>query len=169
MDPAKVEIVMTYEFTVEEAFAILQDGDPQDRAEAIKYLGEERYAPAVPILSQFVEEADPGTRFLAAQALGRIGDEAESAVPALLLALRADDMYLRMATTGALIQIGHPSVPGLVKALFDRNKAVRRASAKALGKIGSKRAIKPLQVAVKDTDPTVRKMCQEALDRLLAL
>ena len=118
---------------------------------------------------QLVEDADPGTRFLAAQALGKIGDEAESAVPSLLMALRADDMYLRMAVTGALISIGHPAVPGLVKALFDRNKAVRRASAKALGKIGSERAIKPLQVAVKDRDPSVRKMCQEALDRLQAL
>lgn len=157
------------ELSIEEAFAILQDGSPQDRAEAIKYLGEERYAPAVSILSQLVEDSDPGTRFLAAQALGRIGDEAEGAIPALLLALRADDMYLRMATTGALIQIGAPAVPGLIKALFDRNKAVRRAAAKALGKIGNKRAIKPLQVAVKDSDPSVRKMCQQALDRLLNL
>ena len=160
---------MTYNFTLEEAFEILKTGEPEARAEAIKFLGEERYAPAVVLLIQLVEGADPGTRFLAAQALGKIGDEAESAVPSLLEALRADDMYLRMAVTGALISIGHPAVPGLVKALFDRNKAVRRASAKALGKIGSERAIKPLQVAVKDHDPSVRKMCQEALDRLQAL
>lgn len=157
---------MTYQFSLEEAFEMLKINDPETRAEAIKYLGEERYAPAVSVLAQIVAEADPGTRFLAAQALGKIGDEAEGAIPALLLALRADDMYLRMAVTGALINIGHPAVPGLVKALFDRNKAVRRAAAKALGKIGSERAIKPLQVAVKDRDPSVRKMCQEALDRL---
>jgi HEAT repeat protein len=98
--------------------------------------------------------------------LGKLGDEAESAVPSLLKALRADDMYLRMAITGALISIGNPAVPGLVKALFDRNNAVRRASAKALGKIGNKRAIKPLQVAVKDNDPGLVKLCREALERL---
>ena len=159
---------MTEQFTLEEAFEMLKVGDPETRAEAIKFLGDERYAPAVATLAQIVEEADPGTRFLAAQALSKIGDEAEGAIPALLVALRADDMYLRMAVTGALINIGKPAVPGLVKALFDRNKAVRRASAKALGKIGSERAIKPLQVAVKDRDPSVRKMCQEALDRLQA-
>jgi HEAT repeat protein len=159
---------MAYEFTLEEAFETLKTGNPEERAEAIKFLGEKRYAPAVPILGQLVEEADPGTRFLAAQALSKLGDEAESAIPSLLKALRADDMYLRMATTGALIKIGKPAVPGLVKALFDRNKAVRRASAKALGKIGSERAISPLRVAVKDRDPSVRKMCQEALDRLQA-
>lgn len=155
------------EFTsLNEAYEILQEGNPEARANAVEYLGDHRYAPAVPHLTQLVAEADPGTRFLAAKALGKIGDEAESAVPTLLEALRANDMFLRMATTGALINIGHPAVPGLVKALFDNNKAVRRASAKALGKIGSERAISPLRVAVKDNDPTVRKMCQEALDRL---
>ena len=157
---------MAQELNIDSAFEALQSGKPEERAEAIKYLGDERYAPAVPYLAQLVEEADPGTRYLAAQALGKIGDEAESAVPSLLIALRADDMYLRMAVTGAFIKIGDPSVPGLVKALFDKNKAVRRASAKALGKIGNKRAITPLEVAVKDSDPTVRKVCQEALDRL---
>ena len=159
---------MTYEFTLEQAYDILQGADASARAEAIKFLGEQRYAPAVPLLAELVEEADPGTRFLAAQALGQIGDEAEAAVPALLFALRANDMYLRMATTGALIKIGEPAVAGLIRALFDSNNAVRRASAKALGKIGSDRAVNALAVAVKDQDPTVRKMCQEALDRIQA-
>lgn len=157
---------MNQELNINSAFETLQTGNPEARAEAIKYLGEESYAPSVPYLAQLVEESDPGTRYLAAQALGKIGDEAEAAVSSLLIGLRADDMYLRMAITGALIKIGNPSVPGLVKALFDNNKAVRRASAKALGKIGNKRAIKPLQVAVKDQDSGVRKMCQQALDRL---
>lgn len=157
---------MSMDFTIETAFAKLQTGNPEERAEAIKFLGKERYAPAVPHLIQLVDEADPGTRYLAAQALGLIGDEAETAIPSLLTALRDDDMYLRMAVTGALINIGNPAVPGLVKALFDRNKAVQRASAKALGKIGNPRAISALEVAVKDSDATVRKMCQEALDRI---
>jgi len=157
---------MSYEFTLDTAFDTLINGNPNDRARAIEFLGEENYAPAVPHLAKLVDEADPGTRFLAAKALGRIGDEAERALPSLLQALRADDMFLRMAVTGALIKIGQPAVPGLIKALFDRNKAVRRAAAKALGKIGSKRAIKPLEVAVKDTDASVRHICQQALDRL---
>lgn len=159
---------MTEEFTLETAYEALRNGEPEVRARAIEYLGNARYAPAVPHLAQLVAEADPGTRFLAAKALGQIGDEAESAVPTLLIALRDNDMFLRMAITGTLIKIGQPAVPGLVKALFDRNIAVRRASAKALGKIGSKRAIAPLQVAVKDRDPSLRKMCQQALDRLEA-
>ena len=73
------------------AFETLKQGEPEDRAEAVKYLGDESYAPAVPHLTQLVAEADPGTRFLAARALGQIGDEAESAIPTLLTALRDDD------------------------------------------------------------------------------
>lgn len=156
---------MTYD-TVNEAFETLQNGDADARADAIKYLGDIQYAPAVPHLTQLVAESDPGTRFLAAQSLGKIGDEAESAIPTLLIALRADDMYLRMAVTGTLINIGDPSVPGLVKALFDRNNAVKRAAAKALGKIGNPRAIKALEVAIKDQNAGVRKMCRQALERL---
>ncbi|MGB7337994.1 MAG: HEAT repeat domain-containing protein [Phototrophicaceae bacterium] len=152
-----------------EAFEVLKSGLPEQRAEAIKYLGDNQYAPAVPILAQLVEESDPGTRYLAAQALAQLGDEAEAAVPSLLIALRADDMYLRVATTNALIKIGNPAVAGLTKALFDRNKAVRRASAKALGKIGNPRAINALEVAVKDQEPSVRKLCREALNRLQAV
>ena len=154
--------------TVEQAFEVLMSGNPEERAEAVSVLGEYGYAPAVPHLAQLVREADPGTRYLAAQALSKIGDEAESAVPDLLVALRFDDMFLRMAITAALINIGHPSVPGLVKALFDDNKAVRRASAMALGKIGSERAISPLEVASKDGDASVRRLANEAIERIQA-
>lgn len=169
LHPSESKYIMT-EFTqIEQAYQHLLYGDPDERAKAIEFLGEMEYAPAVPHLAELVRGADPGTRYLAATALGRIGDEAESAVIVLLEALRDNDMFLRMAITGALINIGHPSVPGLVKALFDQNRAVRRASAMALGKIGSKRAIPPLQVALKDSDPGVRKLSAQALERLEAL
>jgi HEAT repeat protein len=157
------------EFNTEHAFHLLKSGAPEERAEAIKLLGAQAYAPAVPYLAELVENADPGTRYLAAMALSKIGDEAESAVPSLLKALRADDMFLRMATTGALINIGAPAVSGLIRALFDQNAAVRRASAKALGKIGSKDAINALKVAAKDGDAGVSRLAAEALSRLEAL
>src|SRR5690348_4945409 len=91
---------------IEQAFHDLQYGEPDTRAAAIKTLGEAAYAPAVPHLTELVRDADPGTRYLAAMALSKIGDEAESAVAVLLVALRADDMYLRVAVTSALINIG---------------------------------------------------------------
>lgn len=158
---------MTSFFSIEEAHNMLRHtDDAQTRADAIVFLGENRYAPSVPHLIELVSEADPGTRYLAAKALGQIGDEAESSVPVLLVAMRDNDMFLRAGITGALINIGYPAVPGLTKALFDHNKAVKRAAAKALGKIGSDRCVPALVNSLNDEDPGVRKFVREALERI---
>ena len=153
--------------TVEEAFiALRESADEQRRADAIVQLGHQRYAPAVPRLVELVRQADPGTRYLAAKALGQIGDEAEAAVPALLEALRADDMFLRAGVAGALIKIGYPAVPGLTRALFDPSNAVKRAACKALGRIGSERSVGALIFSLKDRNAGVRKFAREALERI---
>ena len=153
--------------TVEDAWRELQNGDDAEaRAAAIVFLGENSYAPSVPRLTELVRQSDPGTRYLAAKALGQIGDEAEAAVPTLLQALRDNDMFLRAGITGALIKIGPPAVPGLTNALFDPSNAVKRAACKALGKIGSERAVAALQFSLKDANPGVRKFAREALERI---
>jgi len=157
---------MTNQFSIEQAFELLQFGDAEARADAIIFLGEVRYAPSVPHLTELVRKSDPGTRYLAAKALGHIGDEAESAVPTLLQAMRDNDIFLRAGIAGALIKIGYPAVPGLTKALFDRNNAVKRAAAKALGKIGSDRAVPALANALNDQNAGVRKFAREALERI---
>ncbi len=158
---------MTSFSTAEEAWLELNHGDDEHRrAAAIAHLGEQRYAPSVPRLTELVREADPGTRYLAAKALGQIGDEAESAVPTLLEALRANDIFLRAGVTGALIKIGYPAVPGLTQALFDPSNAVKRAACKALGKIGSERAVQALIYSLNDGNAGVRKFAREALERI---
>ncbi len=158
---------MTAFASVDEAAIALRDSqDAERRAAAVALLGEARYAPAVPRLIELLRGADPGTRYLAAKALGQIGDEAEAAVPALLDALRADDMFLRAGVTGALIKIGYPAVPGLTGALFDQRSAVKRAACKALGKIGSQRAVPALIFSLNDRNAGVRKFAREALERI---
>ena len=153
--------------SVSQAWQELQQGeDAEARATAIVYLGERRYAPAVPRLTELVRHADPGTRYLAAKALGQIGDEAEAALPTLLDALRDNDMFLRAGITGALIRIGPPAVPGLTRALFDPSSAVKRAACKALGKIGSERAVPALKFSLRDGNYGVRKFAREALERI---
>ena len=152
---------------LEQAWGALRpDADPERRAAAIMLLGENRYAPAVPRLTELLRQSDPGTRYLAAKALGQIGDEAEAALPTLLTALRDNDMFLRAGITGALIQIGAPAVPGLTRALFDPNRAVKRAACKALGKIGSERAVSALIYSLNDGNAGVRKLAREALQRI---
>lgn len=158
---------MTAFLTIEAACqALRQTEDAQARADAIVFLGENRHAPAVPQLTELVRQSDPGTRYLAAKALGQIGAEAEAALPTLLTALRANDIFLRASITGALISIGHPSVPGLTKALFDPNHAVKRAACKALGKIGSERSAPALIHSLNDSSASVRKLAREALLRI---
>ena len=153
--------------TAQEAWTALHNGrDAEERAAAVVYLGENRYAPAVPQLTELLRESDPGTRYLAAKALGQIGDEAEAALPTLLNALRDHDMFLRAGITGALIKIGPPAVPGLTNALFDPSSAVKRAACKALGKIGSERAVPALKFSLRDGNRGVRKFAREALERI---
>lgn len=153
--------------TAQEAWTALnKDDDEEARAAAIIYLGERRYAPAVPRLTELVRQSDPGTRYLAAKALGQIGDEAEAAAPTLLEALRDNDMFLRAGITGALIKIGPPAVPGLTNALFDPSSAVKRAACKALGKIGSERAVPALKFSLRDGNEGVRRFAREALERI---
>ena len=152
--------------TIQQVMEALQGKDSQARAEAITILGELQYEPALEIMIDLVDTVDPGTRYIIVQALGRIPDA--RAVPALLKALRWDDIFTRAAATGALIQIGEPALDGLVTALRDQNKAVRRASAKAIGKIGitTDNAITGLSVALLDVDNSVRRFAAEALGRL---
>ncbi len=153
--------------TAQEAWTALHNSDDAEaRAAAVIYLGERRYAPAVPRLTELVRQSDPGTRYLAAKALGQIGDEAEAAVPTLLEALRENDMFLRAGITGALIKIGPPATPGLTKALFDPSSAVKRAACKALGKIGSERAVPALKFSLRDGNKGVRRFAREALERI---
>lgn len=161
---------MTENETIRQALEDLQYGDAEARARAIELLGGESYTPAVTQIAEILLEADPGTAFIAAKALGQIADA--GAVPALLETLRYNDIWLRAATTGALIRIGEPAVDGLTEALGDADKAVRRAAAKALGKIGGtgkdNSAVRGLSAALLDIDDGVRRFAAEALGRLHA-
>lgn len=161
---------MTQNDMIQQAMEALHSGDADERAKAIELLGEEQHHPAAEPISEILMEADPGTAFIAAKTLGQLADAV--AVPALLETLRYNDIWLRAATTGALIRIGVPSVEGLTHALTDADKAVRRAAAKALGKIGEtgndNQAVKALSAALLDVDDGVRRFAAEALGRLHA-
>lgn len=153
---------------IQQALSDLHSADDQTRIQAIETLAEHQHTDAIPELTALMPQVDPGTRYVLARALGRIGDE--RAVPALLEALRGDDPWVRAAVTGALIQMGSPAVDGLVDALRDEDKAVRRAAAKAVGKIGERaddnRVVRGLSAALLDVDRGVRRFAAEALGRL---
>lgn len=106
---------------------------------------------------QCLSVADPFQRLHAATVLGLMGEAAQGAVPALVEALRDDDLAVRRMVTAALGEIGpaaRTAVPVLVAALRDRSPAVRRRAAYSLGELGGAafKAVPALAAALQDTD-----------------
>ncbi len=157
---------MTENYTIEQAMHDLNNIDADIRSKAVEYLGKQEHAPAVPQLVDIYPLADSGTRFMIVKALGRIGDA--EALPVMFDALREDDPWVRAAAAGALIAVGKPAIDGLTHSLRSNDKNVRRAAAKALGKIGvdDEVAVRVLASSLEDEDSAVRRFAAEALGRL---
>ena len=120
---------------LEKARAALQDADAQTRIAGLQLVQSQSLAPLLPdVAARLRADPDVAVRYQAARALAHFADPA--ALPPLLDGLRDDDMYVRVQVTSALIRVGAPAVAGLTEALDDARPAVRRAAAKALGKIG---------------------------------
>ncbi len=104
-------------------------------------------------------------RYLAAQALGEMGDE--RAIAPLLEALQDESVPVRYAAAESL---GHyhdsQAVRALLDALNDGNEFVRSAVAHALGQTGNDEAIDALLATLEDGSEVVRYTASEALGRL---
>jgi HEAT repeat protein len=101
------------------------------------------------------------SRVCAIQKLGEIKDPA--AVPALLHALKDEDVSVRWKAADALVSIGKTAVPALIEALKDKDSEVRREAAAALGKIKDPQAAPALCEALKDENVSVRWKAADAL------
>lgn len=152
----------------------LEDGGLAERRSAMEALAEAAHAPALPALTAQLSDEEPTIRYQAALTIGKIlrrNSAATQENPAelttsLLQALRGDDMWLRMAATSALVALGEAAVPGLTGALQDEQAAVRRAAAKALGKLGNVAALADLLRALTDADIGTRRFAAQALGRI---
>lgn len=155
-------------------------------------------AAAVPKLVTLLKDGKPEVRERAARALGRMGSDAASALPALLAATRAAGGA--QAFADALAQIGPqalpalldalqkgkpeesawilralrgfgpPAIPVLNEALKHPSAAVRAAAAGTLGSMGREAAdaINPLFVLTEDASPEVQAASLRALVALRA-
>ena len=113
---------------VEPLMEALKDEREYVRKVAAEALGERKDPRAVPALRQALKDKDSDVGCRAAGALWRIEDPA--AVPALTQALK--DEGVRKRAAGALVSIGKPAVPALIKALKDYYPDVREVAAEAL-------------------------------------
>jgi len=124
------------------------------------------------------ESQDGRQRRNAAFALGKLGGDAESALPSLKKHLKEGDARVREAAAVALGEIGKASlkarddatlVNALTDALKDKEPLVRRSAAHALGNLG--KAAKPARAALeatlaKETSAAVRQNIAWALGRI---
>ena len=104
----------------------------------------------------------------AAEALGKMGAPAKSAIAPLIAALADSDEVVRDAAGAALTAFGKEAVEPLTDALKHKEPTVRRGAADALGEVGppAKAAVPALRDALLDQDADVRKAVAEALKRI---
>jgi HEAT repeat protein len=96
-----------------------------------------------------------------------LGECDETAVTALIVALRDEDPNVRITAAGSLGRVKDPSaVTALVEVLDDSHVNVRRTAAWALGEIRSRAAVTPLIRALSDKDWALRAPAAEALGRI---
>lgn len=130
-------------------------GDFAVARQAIRRLGDEKVASALPILTNQLHHQDASIRFKAATALGRIGEW--EAAEALVAAAKDEDMFVRYAAFTALNRIGRGSPdawPAVIRGLKDQNQRVREACGFAMRETYDKELARMLASALKySTDP----------------
>lgn len=113
-----------------------------------------------------LRDPSPAIRAGAAQALAAFD---QRAVPALTGALGDSEYKVRVSAAEALVKIGPGRVvPSMIEALKSTDVATRANAAVVLGAFGppAKPAVPALARALKDANPRVRELADEALDRI---
>ena len=114
---------------------LLQDRDPEIRAQAAKWLGDMKYAEAGEKLVPLLKDTASRVRFFAAEALGRIKYEpAVDAIIAMLQNNNDEDAYLRHAGSLALARIG--KAEPVIALSQSPSRALRIAAVVALRRMG---------------------------------
>ncbi len=125
----------------------------------------EKHQRAVPALVEMIQKGAGPAPYEATVALGRLEADPSILVPGLTAALQRDDPDVRRAAARAIGKIGPVAIPQLAGPLADPNPAVRRAAVEALGWMGEP-AVKPLIVALGNEAPEARAAAARALGRL---
>lgn len=141
----------------------------------VRALSEYREAakPGLPLLEEILanSQLDSETRWNAARAIGKVGPQAASAVPALLVALQDPAATIREHAAEALGDIGPPAaeaVQGLASVLDDPAPRVRRDAVRSLGQIGqpARTIVAQIQTLLKDKEDIVRNAARDTLQAI---
>lgn len=149
-----------------QGFAALDAHDNQTRLQAVQSLGNQGSAEALLALSQIVAEDElPVIRAQAAVALGRSGKEA--AVAALLAALEDPDLSVRVQAVLGLARLGGADTTRILgQVLIEApDRRLRRTALRALERSDDEAALAYLETAAADSDPVMRKLAAQSLNR----
>ncbi len=147
--------------------ALAREGDDLNLRRA-SYFAIMKVAPATVaedfFQDQLKSDAPADMRRLAAKWLGTVARNDQS-LQCLIDALGDADESVRLEAVDALVAIGKPSVPVLIKSLDSTKVDVRRHSVLTLGKMGvfATEAIPALQARLADPDQQVRDLAAAAL------
>jgi len=136
----------------------VSSNDRVQRERVIAALGTLKARDAVEPISSVLADTRLGRRYVAAWALGEIGDT--TGVPSLIESLDDDDAEVRKYATRSLIKLNEAALLPLISSLDSATERAAGGMIRAMGDIGDKRA---LDVLLKRVDGTNR------LDVFLAL
>jgi HEAT repeat protein len=150
--------------------AVKQTDNIDARVQAIIDLGDigPKAAPAVPDLLNALQTKNHVLRLNAALTLSRIGKPAVKPVAQLLRAKDADTRLYAIWTIGWIGPDARETIPVMIELLADKNEAVRRKAAFALGRLESEpsdRVLAALASACTDANAEVRQAAGDALVR----
>ncbi len=147
--------------------AALLHSSTEVRLHVAEVLGDLRHpVTAAALIERLADEQGfPNVRHAAAQALGKIGDQA--AMPALVQAAEKADFWVRYSAVEALGRLGdRQAVPPLL-ALLRQDAWMRPAIVQALGNIGAVEAVPDLASTLDDPNDSVRAGAVEALLKIV--
>jgi HEAT repeat protein len=149
---------------IEPLIALLSDEDRFVRsraAHALSMIGE----PAVLPLIQTLKNIDPGVRWGAALALGKIKNPI--AVEPLIFALADEEGMVRAEAAAALAAIGTPALGPLLSFLKGAQGETRIEVMTALGELRNEDAIEPLVQLLENAEDGERKGIADAIEAIL--
>ncbi|MDD2714538.1 MAG: HEAT repeat domain-containing protein [Candidatus Wallbacteria bacterium] len=126
--------------------------------------------PAVSYLGAKLQSSDNAEIKLVLEVLDRFGDQAGSAVQAIVPKLNDPDLEIRRLCLKILgnVQSGPECIPAVIQLLKDNDPEVCRLAIKALEKNGSTSAaaIPELTASLSSSDPYLRRLAIKALDSI---
>lgn len=148
--------------------ARITDPDPLIRLDAAGRLGNLDRPEAVPALVQALSDRESRVRAAAAKSLGMLAAP-EGVIP-LCQQLGDQRVEVRRAAAVALATLGDvQATVSLIMALeAERDGEARRLLARALGQVGDRRALRPLQQLTGDKHWAVRREAAAAVQQVLA-